>query len=156
MNAADLAQRGYRFALSLTHDTTRAEDLLQDAWHGVLKAGGPRTTGYLFAAIRNRFIDLGRRDKLATFTSLDDGDELGGEAERVEETFALRNGALDSALSQLRSEERAAIYLSVVEEMSAQRIAELFECPRGTVLSLVHRGREKLRRLMNAETGSKT
>lgn len=36
----DLVQRGFRFALSLTHDRTRADDLLREAWLAVLRAGG--------------------------------------------------------------------------------------------------------------------
>ena len=61
----ELAQRGYRFALALTHDPDQAEDVLQDAWYRVLHANGPLTAGYLFSTVRNRFIDLARRDKLA-------------------------------------------------------------------------------------------
>jgi len=148
----ELAQRGYRFALSLTHNSARAEDLLQDAWHGVLRRRGPLMRPYLFAAIRNRFVDACRRERAATFVPLMEfaADE-GLQATKFEEPdFELRNGALDSALSRLRPEERAALYLSAVEEMSAQDIGELLEVSRGTVLSLLHRGREKLRRMLQA------
>ncbi len=56
-----VARQGYRFALSLTHDPHRAEDLLQDAWIAVLKAGGPTNAAYLNTAIRTRLVDLRRR-----------------------------------------------------------------------------------------------
>ena len=52
---AELLRCGYRFALSLTHDASRSEDLLQDAWVAVLKAGGARTPAYLITAIRTRY-----------------------------------------------------------------------------------------------------
>ena len=51
-------------------------------------------------------------------------------------------------LSQLRSEEREAIYLQVVQGYTAAEAAELMERPRGTVLSLIHRGKARLRMLL--------
>ncbi|MBI3777250.1 MAG: hypothetical protein HY273_17190 [Gammaproteobacteria bacterium] len=44
---SELLQHGYRYALSLTHHKTRAEDLLQDAWVAVLQArGAPANARY--------------------------------------------------------------------------------------------------------------
>ena len=56
-----LLQHGYRYALSMTHNTTRAEDLLQDAWVAILQANGPLEKNYLFSAIRSRFINASKR-----------------------------------------------------------------------------------------------
>ena len=61
---------------------------------------------------------------------------------------ALSENALSSALGRLRPEERAVLFLSVVEGYSAQQIGKLLEWPRGTVLSLIHRARGKLQRMM--------
>lgn len=44
-----LLQRGYRYALSLTHDKALAEDLLQDAWVSLLQAGAARNRRTSFA-----------------------------------------------------------------------------------------------------------
>ena len=71
----ELAQRGYRFALSLTHHVPRAEDLVQDAWLSLLRSNGPWTRAFLFTVIRNRFIDLCRRERCVTFESLSDSAE---------------------------------------------------------------------------------
>ena len=138
-------QRGYRYALSLTHDPSSAEDLVQDAMVALLRRGAERKVGYLIATIRNRFIDLYRRERLVVMGPLD---EVGDEA-----VFALdaRESDVDperleQALSILRPAEREALYLAAVEDYTAQEIADLTRRPRGTVLSLIHRARGKLRK----------
>ncbi len=155
-----LVHRGYRFALSLTHDVPQAEDLLQDAWSSILRTNAPWSCAYLFATIRNRFIDTRRRDKLIRTEPYDDHAHP-MDAPRIRANWFedggvfSDDGALDDALSQLRPEERAVLYLMAVEEMSAREIARLLGRPRGTVLSMVHRAREKLRRAFQSGTESK-
>ena len=68
-NTAELLQSGLRYAISLTHDTHRAEDVLQDAWLAVLKARGPHSKPYLFRVIRTRFINYNKREQLVLWTS---------------------------------------------------------------------------------------
>ncbi|MCH9034556.1 MAG: RNA polymerase sigma factor [Planctomycetes bacterium] len=157
----DIAQRGYRFALSLTGDVARAEDLLQDSWFNVLKADGPWDVGYLFATIRNRFIDLHRRDGRWDTVPLDHATDTPDDATDVPDDMSpefwngknlmLGDGLMEAALEKLRPEERAVLYLAAVEEYSARKIGELLEWPRGTVLSLLHRAREKLRRTVGTD-----
>ncbi len=142
----DLLPRAHRFAFSLTHDAGRAEDLVQDAWLAVFRARGPWNTGYVFSAIRSRFIDQCRRERLVAVEPLDETSEISdprGFWHRTAEISCI-NGALDQALQRLRPEERAALVLSAVEGHTAQEIADLLDCPRGTVLSLLHRTRKKL------------
>ena len=50
------------------------------------------------------------------------------------------------ALGLLRPVERAVMLLSAVEGYTAREIGELLDAPRGTVLSLMHRTRAKIRR----------
>lgn len=156
----DLVQRGYRFALSLTHNATLAEDIIQDAWFSVLKANGPWKRQYLFTAIRHRFIDHCRRENRVAFEPLLDQPELNYDANSelepddwsIDETKANTNGAFDRALNSLRDQERAVLYLAAVEGMTASQIGELLEWPRGTVLSMLFRGREKVRNSMKADS----
>lgn len=153
----ELLQRGYRFALSLTHDAARAEDLAQDAWLSVLKARGPRTRQYLFATIRNRFIDQCRRNALVLTEPLarysDEEGEVGVWQDDVE--IHVQDGCLRRALDRLRPEERAVLFLSAVEDFTAQQIAELLDWPRGTVLSCIHRARNKLRHILQSDFGQR-
>lgn len=148
-----LLQSGFRYAFALTRQRCAAEDLLQDAWVAVLQAGGPRHRGYLFAAIRSRFLNVHRRESLVSVVPLGDLDvEIADESARADEDVVARIDAaqLESALSLLRPLEREALYLAAVEEYTAQEIADLTRQPRGTVLSLIHRARAKLRRALPA------
>jgi RNA polymerase sigma-70 factor (ECF subfamily) len=113
----------------------------------------------LFAAIRNKFIDHCRRERIAWAESLDTLAEVDS-AERTgdENGFkdpALSNGRFESALNDLRPEERAVLYLMLVEGYTAQSVADLFEWPRGTVLSMSHRARQKVRASVNGESVDK-
>lgn len=148
----DLVQRGYRFALSLTHDAERAEELVQDAWFSVLRRQGPWNRGYLFATIRNRFIDAYRRSGVLSPGPLEDvsaSERTDGESELfAADRIQLSNGALGPALGGLSAEERGVLYLAGVEEFSAQGIADLLNWPRGTVLGVMRRAKAKLRRAM--------
>ncbi len=145
----ELLLRGFRYAYSLTHDTARAEDLLQDGWVSLLSAGGPRRRCYLFAAIRSRFIDGCRREQLLVFESLDeDGANHVDNLHDPHATagFDCDDAGLDQALASLRPTEREALLLADVEGYTAQEIAGLTGHPRNTVLSLIRRSRQKLRR----------
>ena len=157
-NLGELVQRGYRFALSLTHDAAGAEDLTQDAWFAVLRARGPWSREYLFATIRNRFIDLYRRGKLAPTEPLEHHPdaEISCESQVWDDDEAVfaANGTFDRALGRLRPEERAVLYLAAVEDYSAQQIADLLDWPRGTVLSMLHRTRGKIRRTLEENSGA--
>ncbi|MHC4958183.1 MAG: RNA polymerase sigma factor [Planctomycetota bacterium] len=140
-----LLQRGYRYALSLTHDESRAEDLLQDAVVGLLRHDrlhdGGGHAGYLFATIRNRFIDRYRKERFLVMESLEAAPELALD----EPDDAIDGERLELALGTLRPQEREALYLAAVEDYTAREIGDLTGRPRNTVLSLIHRARAKLR-----------
>jgi RNA polymerase sigma-70 factor (ECF subfamily) len=146
---AALLRQGYRFALSLTHDRNRAEDLLHDAWISVLQANGPRSARYLITAIRTRFVDQRRRALIAPMESLDARPRPATEAEEGcwSDPFdaVVLKMTLHRALGLLKPEERAVLVLSAVEGYTAREIGELLDAPRGTVLSLMHRTRAKMR-----------
>ncbi len=141
---SELLNRGFRYALSLAHDRQRAEDLLHDAWGNVLATNGPLTKRYLFRAIRNKWIDGHRRDNVVAFEPLETDVSA---TSRLEERLSARR-SLASALGVLRPEEREALYLCAVEGWTAKEVAEQSGRPRNTVLSLVHRAKQKLRELL--------
>ena len=149
-----LLEKGYRYAFSLAHDAIEAEDLLQDACLSILASGASWEPAYIFATIRNRFIDRYRRNRKILFLSLDheehtsesDLSDLNWDAPDV-----LQNGQLGRALGALKPEEREALFLSVVEGYTAEEIAELTARPRGTILSLLFRTKAKLRDLLSKQ-----
>lgn len=139
----DLLQRGFRYALALSHAPAQAEDLVQDAILVLLRRGGPWNPGYLMRAIRSRFIDLHRRERLVVMHALDDAPEPTVCAGFDEPAGDVDPERLERALAALRPAEREAIYLYCVEGYTAREIAELTGKPRNTVLSLLHRGRTR-------------
>ncbi len=156
----ELLEHGYRFALSLTHDEARADDLLQDAWFAILRARGPWHRGYLFTAIRSQFVDHCRRNQRAFAEPLDPGsieqENATSCCDDADELVSAVNGTVEKALSRLKSEERAVLFLAIVGGHTAAEIAELLGWPRGTVLSRLHRSRNKLRRYLESESGPLT
>ena len=141
-----LLQSAFRYALALTHDAAEAQDLVHDACLSVLRAGGPWQTAYLFAAVRNRYIDRWRKGRKLLFVPLDADSESLSKSTDIDE--AVDAEALHRALGTLRPDERETLFLAVVEGYTAQEIADMTQRPRGTILSLLHRTKEKLRNLL--------
>ena len=140
---SDLLQQAFRYALALSHNRAVAEELVQDACVGIARRGGPWERGYLLASVRNRFIDRCRRNGLLKFEPLVDQD-VAGPAETPAIDAAL-DASLETALGRLKSGEREMLYLAAVEEYTMNEIAELTGRPVGTVLSGIHRAKQKLR-----------
>ncbi len=140
-----LLQRAYRFALSLTHDDAEARDIVQDASLSVARRGGPWHAGYLLTAVRNRFLDIRRRpaifDHEVDTTALDDP----ADTPSPDDTAPFAAMALGDALGLLRDDEREVLFLHAVEGLTASEIGAITNRPRGTVLSLLHRTKKKLR-----------
>ena len=135
-------QAGYRYALALTHHHYEAEDLVQEAWLRVWRKYGKESTrALLLTAVRNRFVDGLRRGRLAIFEPVE-GHEAGDSRAAAVPGAA---GDLDFVLAYLRSDEREALFLNVVEEKTATEISAFTGVARGTVLSRLHRARERLR-----------
>ena len=159
VNFDGLLNAGFRYAFALCHDPFEAEDLVQDACASVLAVGGPWQKAYVFTAIRNHFIDRYRRQRRLLFLPLEGNRDDG--ADRIEEIEAgdwempdfIAAESLHRALGELRPEERETMYLAVVEEFTAQEIADMTDRPRGTILSLLHRTRRKLRAILEARQG---
>jgi RNA polymerase sigma factor (sigma-70 family) len=142
-----LLQRAYRYALSLTHKHSWAEDLVQEACVRISKRRGPWDFAYIRMVIKNIFIDQYRKQQKISFQSLESATIESNEpmSEELDED-------LEKALGQLRPEEREMLYLNAVENYSAAELAQLAKRPRGTILSMIHRAKEKLRRCLAEKT----
>ncbi|QDT98447.1 RNA polymerase sigma factor [Gimesia aquarii] len=138
-----LINSGYRYAMSLSHDQHDAEDLIQQACLKVLRSQGTLVSkSYLFTAVRNLFYDGLRKQRSIS-------------EERVtEDSIADKNAShtravdqkldLEEILGCLRSEEREVLFLQCVEGYTAEEIGTLTNQPRGTVLSLLSRAKQRL------------
>ena len=140
----ELAQSGFRYALSLAHHHHDAEDLAQQAWLKLQRNGSsPIVRGPLFKTIRNLFIDSLRRKGIIEFETLPEETHLAQEPASEPGV----TGDLEYLLGQLKAGDRELLYLHCVEGYTAQEISDLIGRPRGTILSSINRAKAKLRKL---------
>lgn len=137
----DLLQRGFRYALALTHDHAAAEDLLHDAWASVLSKRRVDSAPYLIRTIRNRWIDQLRRSRVVPMVALADepvDPHVGAERSVV------AADEIASALGSLSADEREVLYLNAVEGWTAAEIGALTQRSRNTILSILARARRRV------------
>ncbi len=139
-----------RYARLLTGDRTRADDLVQDTLERACRKwalwqSGPTLRGWLLALMHNLHQNQ-RRDWRHDDGALplDDVQEAG------HEPLAQAGDRLDlqQALAALPPAMREVLLLVTVEEYTYAEAAEILEVPVGTVMSRLHRARERLRALM--------
>ncbi len=144
-----LLQTGYRYACALQPDQGEARALVHEAWLRLTKNHGTvPNERLLFQTVRNLHIDIYRRSKTIAFNHVDELGREAGEQADTSVVFELPNKQLAQALKSLREAEREVLFLSVVEGYTAQEIADIISAPRGTVLSTIHRARNKLKAMM--------
>jgi len=145
----ELIQAGYRYACALQNDPGEAKGLVHDAWIRASRStSGTPDKAYLLQCVRNLHIDQYRRAQKVVLQSVDD---LGREAADIagaNDVAEVPDLQLQQALVTLRDVEREVLFLSVVEGYTAAEIADLTNSNRGTVLSLLHRARIKLKTFM--------
>jgi RNA polymerase sigma-70 factor, ECF subfamily len=142
----------YRFARQLS-DEESAQDLVQETYLRAWKyfdSYEPDTNcrAWLFRILRNVWNDRCRRPRLEI--PLHDSEEIVEPYYDWEGEF-LRDELgpeIERALAQLPEQYRWALLLADVEELSYQEIARVMDCPVGTVMSRVNRGRRTLARLL--------
>lgn len=133
-------------------DAQLAEDLVQEtylrAWK-YFESFDPDTNcrAWLFRILRNVWLDRCHKSRLE-FPLPDEG---GGVVEPYydwEGDFLTGefSAGMERALSVLPAEYRWAVLLADVQEFSYQEIAEIMQCPIGTVMSRINRGRRMLAR----------
>jgi RNA polymerase sigma-70 factor (ECF subfamily) len=156
----------YGTALRLTRNERDAEDLVQDV---VLRAyrywskfeQGTNCKAWMFKILTNTFINryhARRRDQEMVLQASDEAATQDILSHEVREASRDPEGAIASrllsddvvrALETLPADFRIAVLLSDVEEFSYKEIADIMECPVGTVMSRLYRGRRLLQRALH-------
>ena len=151
----------YRLARQMA-GSDRADDLAQETY---LKAWthfhtfDPATNcrAWLCRILHNTWVSQWRKTRLEL--PLADLDDVPAEPAYDWERDRLR-GVLSAdmqwALDQLPEHYRWAVLLADVEELTYQEIAATMECPIGTVMSRIHRGRRMLGRLLHERLSATT
>jgi len=150
-------------------DYEDARDLAQDSFVKAFQAirdfrGQSSFYTWLFriavnaALSRRRQLARRRRYVTAWYEAADDLEPTGSsrhddpdpvrDAARTEERTAVL-----AALGRLEAEHRAVIVLRDIEGADYGQMAEMLQCPRGTVKSRLHRARQALRRELEGRTG---
>ena len=155
----------YRTAFRLTGNKAKAEDLVQEtylrAWRSLSQLHGVSgVQPWMFRILRTVFIDqlrrASRRPKLVTDIEklLTAPEELSPpevsdvkDRRKLDEVF---DQEILSAMTELPDEERLALLFQLVGGLSYREISEAMECPIGTVMSRIHRGKRWLRRRLAA------
>ena len=152
----------YRTALRMTGDSHAAEDLVQDTCLRAYAGFGRFKTGtnfkaWVFRILTNAFIDGQRRTARAPFVDMEDDvlDRVGGlgvpRARRDPEIHVLyrtfRSEAF-KAMAALPADHRVVLALSLLDDFSYREIADILDCPIGTVSSRLSRSRQHLQSVL--------
>ena len=155
----------YGTALRLTHDPREAEDLVQDTTLRAFRffhrfERGTNVKAWLFKILHNTFINRYRRRlrEQRVLEEIDRNDHYhlvagsptpgGGDPERAL-SFRMLEGDVQRALAEVPPDFRMAVILADLEEFSYREIAEIMDCPVGTVMSRLFRGRRLLSRALH-------
>jgi RNA polymerase sigma-70 factor (ECF subfamily) len=151
----------FGYAMTLTHDKTEAEDLVQETYLRAVRAFGqlvPNSNlkSWLFVIMRNAWLNQVRHLRSGPrFVELDGEENDPGQwtDHRVLDPHViyirkLEREEIRAAIDNLPGLYREIIVLRDVEGFSYQEIATMLGCPAGTVMSRLGRAREKLRGLL--------
>jgi RNA polymerase sigma-70 factor, ECF subfamily len=157
----------YAVALRLTRNATDAQDLTQNT---VVKAlrfhnkfeKGTYIKAWLLTILRNTFINeyrrKARRPMFVELTGAEPSPEMPLDPEVNYEPedrtsvglMELLDDEVKNAVEALPDDFRHAVIMADLEDKSYKEIAEVMQCPLGTVMSRLYRGRKLLReRLMD-------
>lgn len=158
----------YGAALRLTRNPAEAEDLVQDAcvrayrfWH-TFKTG-TSIKAWLFTILRNTFINryhrgnrrrAARSDLEAQLKSLGPQAAVAHPAGYIPGPEAamsqrITRDRIMAALDTIPEDYRTAVMLADLEGLAYKEIAEVMDCPIGTVMSRIYRGRRLLHKLLH-------
>lgn len=153
----------YNAALYMTRNPTHAEDLVQETllkayrfWHRYEQ--GTNCKAWLFRILTNTFINRNRK-KQHLHESMDASEReytAGAQAESnhfYETPEADYLGKLfpehvQKAVESLPENFRIPVILADLHDFSYKEIADIMECPVGTVMSRLFRGRKRLQELL--------
>ncbi len=151
----------FRFALSLTKNSSEAGDLTQQTFfiwakqgHALRDAG--KAKSWLFTTLYREFLRGRRRaDRVSSLEDLGPV-EADPPAPEVDVITGMDSGLVVEALQEVDETYRAPLTLFYMQDLSYKEIATMLEVPIGTVMSRLSRGKSQLRdALARKEAGSR-
>jgi len=145
----------YNAALRMTRNESEAQDLVQDAYLRSYRffdkfEKGTNFKAWLFRILKNIYINKYRKEskrpQTVDVSDVEASGDLMSTATPEDEIFdKLLDDDITSAMDALPEEFRLTIILSDLEGFSYKETAEILDCPIGTVMSRLYRGRRLLR-----------
>ena len=147
-----------RYARALTLNLDAADELVQDCLERALRKihllrDETRLRAWLFTVMLNIFRNQLRRGRSAPRLVPMDEERLPASSPGIDQAMELKT--VLALLGKLPEDQREALTLVALEEVSYQEAAEILEVPIGTIMSRLSRARERLRIMMDAETPPK-
>jgi RNA polymerase sigma-70 factor (ECF subfamily) len=149
----------FGYALTLTRDKARAEDLVQDTYLRALKALAllsPHSNikSWLFVVMRNAWLNERRRDRTGpAFVEIDTETKNNTvdfpSNPHVIYLRKLERTQVQEAIESLPDAYREVVLLRDFEGFSYQEIATILDCPAGTVMSRLARARGRLKDMLS-------
>ena len=148
----------YGYAMTLTRDTTEAEDLVQETYVRAARAvkrpdSNANLKGWLFVIMRNAWLNQIRHKNAGPlFVELDSNESTGEALDNPHVLYLrkLEREQVREAIESLPDAYREIVVLRDIEGFTYQEIAMVLECPAGTVMSRLGRARGRLRKLLSA------
>ena len=151
----------YRFALCMAENESDAQDLVQDTYLKEYRffdkfQEGTNCKAWLLTILKNTFINNIRRDRrhpqmLRLSEMKERGMELPIDADPEYKVFGDMFGDdVTAAMDAMPDGYRTVVLLADVEGLSYREIADIVDCPIGTVMSRLSRGRKLLRKKLQS------
>jgi RNA polymerase sigma-70 factor, ECF subfamily len=159
----------YAVALKLTKNAADARDLQQDALVRALRfhhkfQKGTYIKAWLMTILRNTFINdyrkKSRRPMLVEWTGFEPLPPRKGDQDmeyvpvnaKSNDVLEFLNDDVRGAVDSLPEGHRRTVIMADLQDMTYREIADELDCPLGTVMSRLHRGRRLLRDALPEDT----
>ncbi len=149
------------YALHLTMNSEDAKDLLQETylkafrfWH--MYESGTNIKAWLYQIMKNSYINIYRKkvkeprkveyNEGQFYKAIDGSDNFDPKFYRGKKYDDIFEDEITSTLNSLPEDFKNIVLLSDYEDLTYKEIAEILNCPIGTVRSRLHRGRKQMQK----------
>lgn len=149
-------QHVYAFALRRLQEAADAADVVNDVmlqvWQGAGRfAGQSKVTTWLLGIANHKILDIYRKRGRAQFDEIDDDIEDEQAEHPLSEIANTQHAALiKRCMDKLSDAHRQVVHLAFYEEMAYPEIAQVINCPAGTVKTRMLHAKNNLKRCLRA------